>query len=422
MTDIDEILRYGLDRVSNQAHQVDLHRLVFQTSSTLRQRRTVTRTVAALVGVALTLSAATLLWNNVGRDGSTTPVDGPTGPTPTSSPGPDAHWLSVQEVAELTGIDQWTDVSDQRPRASGTGLRGCGIGVGSEMEHQIVATLVDSARVVEAWPGTGSGEVVYRVYRFYTPQAALDAFGPLNHEMQGCSPENGKAAGGRSSDSGSTDVRWREAAEFSGRSNGTSSLIVLRDTYLALLSWSTADRQLRFDSRPDRAAIFVDELVAETDRHEASNPRPDWALSWTGELGPDGLGGVRLGIPQAEAMATGELFRIPGGEDCVLAEFRADYASVQISRRHGVVAIEGGPRVFTPQGLRRGTTFAEFKRMYPNFREEGPDLFSAPVPGNPDARYVVNVSRLEGEPLKIYSLMMMSWPRDTCLDSRFEAY
>lgn len=144
-------------------------------------------------------------------------------------------------------------------------------------------------------------------------------------------------------------------------------------------------------------------------------------------LGPDGFAGVNLGMTAAEALATRKLdvmstLAKPPSEPCLHADFHgSESPTVYLSTQHNaVVAIHAGPRVATPEGLRWGTTFAEFMRLYPNYQEERPYLFNAPVPGNPDVRYVVEVGRLEGEPLKVNNLILMSWPRGACLDWMFE--
>lgn len=149
-------------------------------------------------------------------------------------------------------------------------------------------------------------------------------------------------------------------------------------------------------------------------------------------FGPDGYGRIKLGMPLADALATGDLEIYAGTtEACTVTGLipRSDEGvTVLISKRFGVVAILGpNIKASTPDGIRINSTAAEFKRAYPNFRQDLRARLSAPVPGNPNARYIAQLIWIGPDPIgsgtggqwRVIELNLVSSVHDPCLD-RFD--
>jgi hypothetical protein len=149
-------------------------------------------------------------------------------------------------------------------------------------------------------------------------------------------------------------------------------------------------------------------------------------------FGPDGYGQIKLGMSLADARATGDLEIPPGTTDtCTVTHSipRADEGvTALISKRFGVVAILGpNIKASTPEGIRINSTAAEFKRAYPNFRQDLRARLSAPVPGHPKARYIAQLIWTRSDPIGsgaggewwVVELNLVSSVHDPCLD-RFD--
>jgi hypothetical protein len=149
-------------------------------------------------------------------------------------------------------------------------------------------------------------------------------------------------------------------------------------------------------------------------------------------LGPDGYGQVKLGMPLAEALATGDLTLIAGStEECAIARIRPradEGVTALISKQLGVVAILGpNIKAATPEGIRINASAQEFEHTYPNVRQDLTARVSAPVPGNPQARYVAPLIWVGGDPIgsgaggewRVVELNLVSSVEDECLD-RFD--
>jgi len=192
---------------------------------------------------------------------------------------------------------------------------------------------------------------------------------------------------------------------------------------------------------PVTTAVF--DLFGDGDRSgvqgDASSATPTAAPGRTetssvdyGVFGPDGYGQIKLGMSSADAIATRDLDVLAGTTDtCTVTHFipRADEGvTVLISRRFGVVAILG-PNIeaATPEGIRINSTAAEFKRTYPNFRQDLTARLSARVPDHPRARYIADLIWTGPDPIgsgtggewRVVDLNLVSSVHDPCLD-RFD--
>ncbi|MEV0388528.1 hypothetical protein [Nonomuraea sp. NPDC050643] len=117
-------------------------------------------------------------------------------------------------------------------------------------------------------------------------------------------------------------------------------------------------------------------------------------------LGPFGYGGIRLGMSEAKARATGLIVRktINAPTKCSAYDLKAqryggDRAGLFISKKQGVVTISAPSSVKTPQGIGRGSTPAQLRAAYPKLKRNTLYGTFATVPGNPKASYVFLVSK-----------------------------
>ncbi|MER6947083.1 hypothetical protein ABT294_23900 [Nonomuraea sp. NPDC000554] len=133
----------------------------------------------------------------------------------------------------------------------------------------------------------------------------------------------------------------------------------------------------------------------------AANAAPTASAAQQMTIGPFGYGPLKLGMPLAQAKATGKIVRktINARTTCSAWDLKeqkydGDRAGVFISKTQGVVTISAPSNVKTPQGIGRGSTPAQLKAAYPNLKQSR--LYGTPiaaVPGNPKAIYVFLASK-----------------------------
>jgi hypothetical protein len=94
-------------------------------------------------------------------------------------------------------------------------------------------------------------------------------------------------------------------------------------------------------------------------------------------LGPTGLGKLKIGMSASKANATGML--VPplstGATECEYPELRPRGSEhpVVYSPRRGVISIPGWGKISTPEGIRIGSTLAQVKKAYDDFRPHSAD-------------------------------------------------
>jgi len=112
-------------------------------------------------------------------------------------------------------------------------------------------------------------------------------------------------------------------------------------------------------------------------------------------LGPQGYGGVVLGMPAAD-LATLPHSRVGARQRCTPYRVRTTYAGLEpgvvglVERGRGVIDIALAAPSSTPEGIGLGATLDQVLLAYP--RAEGDrEALGAPVPGHPDRVYRIEV-------------------------------
>ncbi|MFC4063270.1 hypothetical protein ACFOWE_33735 [Planomonospora corallina] len=118
------------------------------------------------------------------------------------------------------------------------------------------------------------------------------------------------------------------------------------------------------------------------------------ATASQGRFGPFGYRGIRLGMSEERARATGKIVLVSSGGPCSTWRFRTPpRAELAISRRLGVVAYIDAPRrARTPEGIGVGSTRRQLTRAYPQVRRSPSGVFSAAIPRNPRGDYIFVLS------------------------------
>ncbi|SDN28517.1 hypothetical protein [Allokutzneria albata] len=118
-------------------------------------------------------------------------------------------------------------------------------------------------------------------------------------------------------------------------------------------------------------------------------------------FGPHGLGRLKLGMSEAEAVATG-LIKANSkpdseggcrGYNYAGENIRYGYYSLLFSAKHGLVRLEATPGAKTPEGIGIGSRLGELNRVYTGNKVKHGAVGErvTDVPGNPKANYWVIV-------------------------------
>jgi hypothetical protein len=142
-----------------------------------------------------------------------------------------------------------------------------------------------------------------------------------------------------------------------------------------------------------------------------ATPSPSAAPSF--RLGPDGFGGLRLGMTKAQARATGLVTGLsaddagacggPGDGHLVGADPSGDHTLhgrlFFSSRSNRLVAMYAFPGVTTVEGLALGDTYDQVRAAYPDWESMsglGENQTNgrgwADVPGNPEAHFRISIA------------------------------
>ncbi|MFI7229286.1 hypothetical protein ACIBO5_39230 [Nonomuraea angiospora] len=115
-------------------------------------------------------------------------------------------------------------------------------------------------------------------------------------------------------------------------------------------------------------------------------------------LGPNGLGGVKLGMSLKQARATGTLTKKidGGGAGCSGWDLKKyptgkDNVGLYISPKLGVAAIFAPKTAKTPEGVAIGTAASQLKKLYPRLKQDTHGFWVTTVPGNKQAYYSFTV-------------------------------
>ncbi|MEU6788433.1 hypothetical protein ABZ912_55385 [Nonomuraea angiospora] len=114
-------------------------------------------------------------------------------------------------------------------------------------------------------------------------------------------------------------------------------------------------------------------------------------------FGPNGFGGVKLGMSLKQARATGITKKIDGGAagcsgwDLKKYPTGKDNVGLYISPKLGVAAFFAPKAAKTPEGVAIGTAKSQLSKVYPHLKQDTHGFWVTTVPGNKQAYYSFTV-------------------------------
>ncbi|MFI9846006.1 hypothetical protein ACIHFD_53900 [Nonomuraea sp. NPDC051941] len=114
-------------------------------------------------------------------------------------------------------------------------------------------------------------------------------------------------------------------------------------------------------------------------------------------VGPNGFGGLKLGMSLKQAKAAGITKKIDGGTDgCSGWDLKKyptgkDNVGLYISPKLGVAAFFAPKAAKTPEGVAAGTAKSQLKKVYPHLKQDTHGFWVTTVPGNTKAYYSFTV-------------------------------
>ncbi|RZS30546.1 hypothetical protein EV193_11667 [Herbihabitans rhizosphaerae] len=177
--------------------------------------------------------------------------------------------------------------------------------------------------------------------------------------------------------------------KFTPRSGG---LLVCVVAAIGLsISGCQSDQQPTAPSSSSTAARPTTTVQPTTQPTTTPSPAPPSAGK---TIGSDGIGKAKLGMTKAAALATGA---VKVGTRQVAPYELAGYPSDQsypvcISEKLGVALITVPDDMRTREGIRKEATQQQVEAAYPKLEKKHNDYFAAPVPGNPKAIYLIEIS------------------------------
>jgi hypothetical protein len=113
------------------------------------------------------------------------------------------------------------------------------------------------------------------------------------------------------------------------------------------------------------------------------------------QLGPDGLGDLRLGMTYEQAVKTGRLEGRPAGSTCSVIQVKGmpETSTLTFSKTHGLVAIQVTGDALTTSGIGVGATEEQVREQHPDLLAPKMDEATAPAGGSTKATYRFTFTR-----------------------------
>lgn len=180
---------------------------------------------------------------------------------------------------------------------------------------------------------------------------------------------------------------------FNHRALAISALTALAVGVLAACGATTSDP---FNTRTADAASVKSPASTPSTSSEPPMRAPSTAGGGTGTFGPTGYDGVQLGMTAAQAKAAGAT-PVREAAGCSLMRLKdsalpGEVNDVILSPAGKVVQITASGTATSPEGVRIGSLQSKVLAAWPGAKHDA-DFWSAPVPGNPDAKYLFDFNQ-----------------------------